>query len=81
MADFYSLRKDVEATAQRVEEVRVSAGLERLEGDLILLEEKTADSSLWDDPPKAQKLLLALTDVKDKMKLLSDFKSQVRNFI
>ncbi|KAM0947203.1 putative peptide chain release factor class I, peptide chain release factor 2 [Dioscorea sansibarensis] len=77
LQDFYSLRKDVEATAQRVEEVRASAGLERLEGDLILLEGKTADSSLWDDPPKAQKLLLALTDVKDKMKLLSDFKSQV----
>ncbi|KAH7663887.1 Peptide chain release factor 2 protein [Dioscorea alata] len=77
LQDFYSLRKDVEATAERVEEVRASAGLERLEGDLILLEEKAADSSLWDDPPKAQKLLLALTDVKDKMKLLSDFKSQV----
>ncbi|XP_039119434.1 peptide chain release factor PrfB1, chloroplastic isoform X1 [Dioscorea cayenensis subsp. rotundata] len=77
LQDFYSLRKDVETSAERVEEVRASAGLERLEGDLTLLEEKAADSSLWDDPPKAQKLLLALTDVKDKMKLLSDFKSQV----
>ncbi|KAJ0969331.1 hypothetical protein J5N97_022208 [Dioscorea zingiberensis] len=75
--DFYSLRKDVETAVVRVEEVRASAGIERLEGDLLLLEEKAADSSLWDDPPKAQKILLALNDVKDKIKLLSDFKSQV----
>lgn len=54
-----------------------SAGLERLEADRASLEKKAADSSLWDDPPKAQETLLALTDVKDKIKLLTEFKSQV----
>ncbi|THU62909.1 hypothetical protein C4D60_Mb01t10120 [Musa balbisiana] len=74
---FYALRKDVETTAQRVEEIRISAGLERLEADLASLEKKAADSSLWDDRSKAQEILLSLTDVKDKIKFLNDFKSQV----
>nr|XP_010908923.1 peptide chain release factor PrfB1, chloroplastic [Elaeis guineensis] len=77
MQDFYALRKDVEATAERVDEIRASAGLERLEEDLAVLEKKAADSSLWDNPSKAQEILLALTDVKEKIKLLTDFKTQV----
>lgn len=77
MIDFYGLRKDVETIASRVEEIRLAAGLEKLEADLTILEEKAADSSLWDDRLKAQETLLALTDVKEKIKLLSDFKSQV----
>lgn len=77
MQDFYALRKEVETAAERVEEIRISAGLDRLEEDLAGLEKKAADSTLWDDPPKAQEILLALTDVKDKLKLLSEFKSQV----
>jgi len=77
LADFYALRKDVETTAERVEEIRISAGLERLEADRALLDKKAAASSLWDDPSKAPETLLALTDVKDKIKLLTEFKSQV----
>ncbi|XP_064991574.1 peptide chain release factor PrfB1, chloroplastic isoform X2 [Musa acuminata AAA Group] len=65
MQDFYALRKDVETTAQRVEEIRISAGLERLEADLASLEKKAADSSLWDDRSKAQEILLSLTDVEE----------------
>lgn len=61
----------------RVEEIRASAGLERLQADLADLEAKAAESSLWDDPRSAQGILSALTDVKEKIKLLSDFKSQV----
>lgn len=76
MQDFYALRKDVEATAERVNEIRASAGLERLEEDLVVLEKKAADSSLWDNPSKAQEILLSLTDVKEKIKLLTDFKTQ-----
>lgn len=79
LTDFYALRKDVETTAKHVEEIMASAGLERLEAVRALLEKKAADSSLWDDPSKAQETLLALTDVKDKIKLLSEFKSQVLN--
>lgn len=79
-ADFYALRKDVEVTAGRVEEIRMSAGLERLEADLASLEKKAADSSLWDDRKKAQEILLSLTDVKEKIKLLNGFKSQVMSF-
>ncbi|XP_073000369.1 peptide chain release factor PrfB1, chloroplastic [Typha latifolia] len=77
MQDFYALRKDVEVTAERVEEIRASAGLEWLEADLASLEKKSADSSLWDDPSKAQGIFLALSDIKEKIKLLTDFKSQV----
>ncbi|KAK8933332.1 hypothetical protein KSP39_PZI015201 [Platanthera zijinensis] len=76
-ADFYILRKEVSVAAERVEEVRDATGLERLQADLSALERKAADSSLWDDPPKAQEILLALTDVKDKIKQVNDFKSQV----
>lgn len=79
ITDFYALRKEVETTAKRVEEITTSAGLERLEADRTLLERKAADSSLWDDPPKAQETLLALTDVKDKIKMFTEFKSQVFN--
>ncbi|KAL3581719.1 hypothetical protein D5086_016051 [Populus alba] len=77
MQDFYSLRKDVETASQRVEEMRASSGLHLLEQELADLESKAADSSLWDDRAKAQETLLALTDVKDKIKLLTEFKTKV----
>ena len=78
LTDFYTLRKDVETTSQRVQEIRASAGLEQLEKDLADLETATADNSFWDDRAKAQQTLMALTDVKDKIKLLSEFKTQVQ---
>lgn len=78
-AGFYTLRKDVESTSQRVEVIRASAGLQQLEADLADLERVAADSSLWDDRTKAQQTLVALTDVKDKLKLLNEFRSQVED--
>lgn len=77
MQDFYALRKDVENTSERVEEIVASAGLEQLEAELATLESKTAETSLWDDRAKAQEILSSLTNVKDKIKLLKDFKRQV----
>uniref|UniRef100_A0A7N2QXZ8 Peptide chain release factor domain-containing protein n=1 Tax=Quercus lobata TaxID=97700 RepID=A0A7N2QXZ8_QUELO len=77
MQDFYSLRRDVEITSARVEDIRASSGLQQLQKELAALEFKAADSSLWDDRDKAQKTLSALTDVKDKIKLLTEFKTQV----
>lgn len=77
LADFYTLRKDVETVLERVEEIRASAGLKILEKNLADLEEASGDSSLWDDRLKAQQTLQALTDVKEKIKLLNDFKAQV----
>ncbi|GMG99948.1 hypothetical protein Nepgr_001788 [Nepenthes gracilis] len=77
MQDFYTLRKDVESAAQHVEEIRLSAGLQQLEDDLVDLEAKAADSTLWDDRAKAQETLQALTDVKDKIKTLSAFHTQI----
>ncbi|ERN20316.1 hypothetical protein AMTRI_Chr06g178040 [Amborella trichopoda] len=77
--DFYTLRKDVETTQKRVDEIRASAGLAQLEEELSLLEKEAAKSSLWDEPAKAQQTLLALTDVKDKIKLLTDFESKAQD--
>ncbi|KAG2645945.1 hypothetical protein PVAP13_2KG469005 [Panicum virgatum] len=77
MQDFYALRKEVELAIERVSEVRQSAGLEQLMEEIASLEKKSADSSLWDDPSKAQGILVSLTEVKDRVKLLNDFKSQV----
>ncbi|KAJ3708211.1 hypothetical protein LUZ61_011916 [Rhynchospora tenuis] len=77
MQDFYVLRKEVEVTSERVKEIMASAGLEQLEADRDSLEKKSADSSLWDDPSKAQEILVALTDVKDKIKTLNDFMTQI----
>lgn len=77
MQDFYALRKDVESTSVRVEEIVVSAGLEQLEAELATLESKAAETSLWDDHAKAQEILSSLTNVKDKIKLLKDFEKQV----
>lgn len=79
MQDFYSLRRDVETTSEHVEEIRASAGLQQLEQELADLELKAADSSFWDDRDKAQEILMALTDVKDKIKLLTEFKTQVED--
>lgn len=62
---------------ERVEEIRSGAGLKQLEKNLAELEEASGDSSLWDDRAKAQHTLQALTDVKEKLKLLNDFKAQV----
>jgi hypothetical protein len=78
VADFYALRKDVELAVERVDEVRQAAGLEQLVEEIASLESKSGDSTLWDDPSKAQELLVALTEVKEKVKLLNDFKLQVR---
>ncbi|KAK6915778.1 Peptide chain release factor class I [Dillenia turbinata] len=77
MQDFYTLRRDVETTSVRVEDIRASAGLQQLEKEVQDLEAAAADSSFWDDRAKAQQILQALTDVKDKIKLLTDFKTQV----
>ncbi|WOH15311.1 hypothetical protein DCAR_0934848 [Daucus carota subsp. sativus] len=79
MQGFYSLRKEVENASQRVEEIRASAGLHQLEADLANLEKAATSTSLWDDRSKAQETLMALTDVKDKIKLLNEFKSQVED--
>ncbi|KAL3339294.1 hypothetical protein AABB24_028092 [Solanum stoloniferum] len=76
MQDFYTLRKDVETVLERVQEIRAAAGLKQLQEDLAALEAAAADSSLWDDRAKAQETLQALTDCKDKLKLLCDFKTQ-----
>lgn len=77
ITDFYILRKDVEVVSQRVEEIRAAAGLQQLEEDIAALEAAAADSSLWDDRAKAQQTLQALTDAKEKLKLLNDFMTQV----
>ncbi|XP_028054394.1 peptide chain release factor PrfB1, chloroplastic isoform X1 [Camellia sinensis] len=79
MQDFYSLRKDVENTSKRVEEIRASAGLKQLEEDLADLERAAADSSFWDDRIRAQQTLLSLNDVKDKIKLLTEFENQIED--
>lgn len=67
----------MEAASARVDDFRASAGLQHLEKELAGLELKASDASFWDDRAKAQQTLLALTDVKDKLRLLSDFKKQV----
>ncbi|EEF47365.1 peptide chain release factor PrfB1, chloroplastic [Ricinus communis] len=79
MQDFYSLRRDVEAASERVEEIRTSAGLQQLEQEVTNLESKAANTSFWDDRATAQETLLALTDVKDKIKLLTEFKTKVED--
>ncbi|GAB2211812.1 hypothetical protein Droror1_Dr00025147 [Drosera rotundifolia] len=77
MTDFYALRKDVEGTMKRVEEIRLSSGMRQLEDDLAALESKAADTALWDDRAKAQETLQALTDIKDKIKTLEEFQAQI----
>ncbi|TKY65330.1 Peptide chain release factor PrfB1 [Spatholobus suberectus] len=79
LQDFYSLRRDVEIMSQRVEEIRASSGLQLLQQELANLEEQAADSSFWDNRAKAQETLSTLADVKDKIKLLNEFKTQVED--
>ncbi|XP_031249373.1 peptide chain release factor PrfB1, chloroplastic-like isoform X1 [Pistacia vera] len=77
MQDFYTLRRDVEAISAHVEEIRASAGLQQLEQELAGLESKAANSSFWDDRAKAQETLQALTDIKYRINLLTEFKTKV----
>ncbi|KAL2330153.1 hypothetical protein Fmac_017734 [Flemingia macrophylla] len=79
LQDFYSLRRNVEIMSQRVEEIRASSGLQLLEQELANLEEQAADTSFWDNRAKAQETLSTLADVKDKIKLLNEFKTQVED--
>lgn len=67
----------METTSERVEEIRAASGLKQLKENLEDLEAAAADNSLWDDRARAQQTLQSLTDVKDKIKLLNDFKLQV----
>ncbi|KAJ0013817.1 hypothetical protein Pint_21195 [Pistacia integerrima] len=80
MQDFYTLRRDVEAMSAHVEEIRASAGLQQLEQELAGLESKAANSSFWDDRAKAQETLQALTDIKYRINLLTEFKTKVHQF-
>ncbi|KAL6531466.1 hypothetical protein OROMI_027829 [Orobanche minor] len=48
----------------------------RLRPVLADLEEASGDSSPWRDRAKAQQTLQALNDVKEKIKILNDFKAQ-----
>jgi peptide chain release factor 2 len=77
MQDFYTLRKDVEIASARVEEIRASANLQQLEQEITNLESKATDTSFWDDRTKAQETLSSLNDLKDRMRLLSEFKTMV----
>lgn len=77
LPDFYSLRRDVEILSRRVEETRESAGIWRLEQELADLELKAADSSFWDNQAKAQEVLSTMNDVKDMIRVLTEFKTQV----
>ncbi|XP_050384264.1 peptide chain release factor PrfB1, chloroplastic isoform X2 [Argentina anserina] len=79
MQDFYTLRREVEIAAERVHEIRASACLQQLENEVAELESKAADTSFWDDRAMAQENLLALTDVKDRIKSLTDFKTLVED--
>lgn len=67
----------METTSKRVDDIRASAGIQKLEEESANLERKAAESSFWDDRAKAQETLLALTDIKEKIKLLMEFKMQV----
>jgi peptide chain release factor 2 len=49
-----------------------------LDQELANLEEEASSSSFWDDQAKAQQTLSTLADVKDKIKLLNEYKTQVR---
>ncbi|ESQ33200.1 hypothetical protein EUTSA_v10004205mg [Eutrema salsugineum] len=79
MQDFYTLRKDVEVASARVEEIRASSGLQQIENEISILESKATDTSFWDDRAKAQETLSALNDLKDRSRLLSEFKSMVED--
>ncbi|KAI4304181.1 hypothetical protein MLD38_039730 [Melastoma candidum] len=76
MQDFYSLRREVEVISGRVEEIRVAAGLQQLEKELMDLEAKASDTAFWDNRAQAQQTLSSLTDAKDKLRLLNEFKAQ-----
>lgn len=80
MTDFYTLRKDVEAVCGRVKEIQEASNLHQLNKEVADLEAKASDSSFWDDRARAQQILLALTDVKDKIQLLTEFKTKVPLF-
>ncbi|KAJ0078698.1 hypothetical protein Patl1_23977 [Pistacia atlantica] len=56
--------------------LRASAGLQQLEQELAGLESKAANSSFWDDRAKAQETLQALTDIKYRINLLTEFKTK-----
>lgn len=75
--EFYSVRRDVEHVAELVRELLDSVVLAQEEAYMADLENQAAESALWDDPSKAQKILSALTDVKDKISKLKEFQDKV----
>eukprot|EP00250_Pteridium_aquilinum_P010525 c19451_g1_i1 orf=84-1487(+) len=75
-SDFYSVRKDVEYSTRLVRELLDSVDLAQDEAYMADLENQAAESSLWDDPAKAQKILSTLTEVKDKVTKLKDLQAK-----
>ncbi|CAM6117320.1 unnamed protein product [Calypogeia fissa] len=77
--EFFSLRKSVNDSALKVEEILSSAALEEQESILADLEQQAAQSDLWEDPEKAQTTLSNLTDLKGDLSMLKSFQSKVED--
>lgn len=74
--DFYSVRKDVENSTKLVCELLDSVDGAQDEALMADLENQASESSLWDDPLKAQKLLSSLNEVKEKVFKLKDLRAK-----
>ncbi|MCO5604863.1 hypothetical protein L7F22_059037 [Adiantum nelumboides] len=75
-SDFYNVRKDVENSTRLVRELLDSVDLAQDEAHVADLENQAAESSLWDDPVKAQTILSTLTEVKDKVAKMKDLQAK-----
>lgn len=71
------MRKDVENSTKLVHELLDSVDLAQDEALMADLENQASESSFWDDPSKAQKLLSSLNEVKEKVSKLKDLRAKV----
>ncbi|MCO5614374.1 hypothetical protein L7F22_068653 [Adiantum nelumboides] len=74
--DFYTVRKDVENSTRLVRELLDSVDLAQDEAHVADLENQATESSLWDDPAKAQTILSTLTEVKDKVAKMKELQAK-----
>ncbi|KAG0498890.1 hypothetical protein HPP92_003581 [Vanilla planifolia] len=65
--DFYGLRKDVQATVERVEDLRAATSLERLEADLIALENKIKLLNEFKSQVEEAETIIKLTEELDSI--------------
>jgi hypothetical protein len=77
--EFYAVRRQVEEAAERLRAATSTVDLKGQEARLEDLEVQSSQNDLWDNPDKAQAVLSAITEIKQQIGEIQEFRSKASN--